>query len=221
MFKNKPVIGILATSNYLLTDDSFKDTYRYGNNYIKRIVDNGGIPLLIPYYDNKVIKDSLELCDGLLLPGGEKVLEVAFEVIDYFYKNNKPILGICLGMQTLGMYSIREKRILKKIESNINHRVNENIRDEHYLVHDVYIENDSKIYDIFNSDKLLVNSIHNYCISEVGKEFRASCKSEDGVIEGIEALNKEFVIGIQWHPEVLNQFNILFEKFVIECGKRV
>ena len=83
MFKNKPVIGILATSNYMLTEDSFKDTYRYGNNYIKRIVDNGGIPLLIPFYDNNIIDDTLEMCDGLLLPGGEKVLDVNFKVIDF------------------------------------------------------------------------------------------------------------------------------------------
>ena len=31
MDNKKPVIGILPTSNYLLTDDPFKDTYRYGN----------------------------------------------------------------------------------------------------------------------------------------------------------------------------------------------
>ena len=41
----KPVIGILATSNYMLTNDAFLDTYRYGNNYINRIVVNGGVPL--------------------------------------------------------------------------------------------------------------------------------------------------------------------------------
>ena len=85
----KPVIGILATSSYMESNDTFKDTYRYGNNYIKKIVDNGGIPLLIPYVDNKVIYETLEMCDGLLLPGGSKVLESNFKVVDYFYENNK------------------------------------------------------------------------------------------------------------------------------------
>ena len=219
MFKNKPVIGILATSNYMLTEDSFKDTYRYGNNYIKRIVDNGGIPLLIPFYDNNIIDDTLEMCDGLLLPGGEKVLDVNFKVIDYFYKNNKPILGICLGMQTLGMYSIREKRIIKKVESSINHRYNENIRDDYHYIHKVNIDKDSKLYSIFNKEELIVNSIHNFCITEVGKEFRVSALSEDGIIEGIEDKNKDFVIGIQWHPEIMDEFNIIFEKFVKACKK--
>ena len=111
MTKNKPVIGILATSNYMLTNDTFQDTYRYGNNYIKKIVENGGIPFLIPYVDEKIILEILAMCDGLLLPGGDRVRPVAFEVIDYFYKNKKPIFGICLGMQTLAMYSVNQEKI--------------------------------------------------------------------------------------------------------------
>ena len=81
----KCIIGILATSNYMITDDSFMDTYRFGNNYIKKIVENGAVPLLIPYVNEQVIEESLEMCDGLLLPGGTRIRPVDFEVIDYFY----------------------------------------------------------------------------------------------------------------------------------------
>ena len=49
MDRRKPVIGILPTSNYLQTDDPFKDTYRYGNNYINRIVENGDTVLVIEH----------------------------------------------------------------------------------------------------------------------------------------------------------------------------
>ena len=216
---NKPIIGILATSNYRLTDDSFKDTYRYGNNYIKRIIDNGGVPLLIPLYNNTIIHESLDMCDGLLLPGGEQVLPVNFDIIDYFYKKDKPILGICLGMQTLGMYSIREKRIIKKIDTGVNHWFNEGIRDNYTLVHKNKISKDSKLYNIIGKEEVKVNSIHNYCISEVGKDFNISALSSDGVIEGIESKDKKFVIGIQWHAEVLDEFNMIFEKFINACKK--
>ena len=106
MDSRKPIIGILPTSNYLLTDDPFKDTYRYGNNYINKIVENGGIPYLIPYVNDEIILDTLEMCDGLILPGGNRVVSTNFDVIDYFYNNNKPIMGICLGMQTIAMYSV-------------------------------------------------------------------------------------------------------------------
>lgn len=82
LVNKKPVIGILATSNYMVSDDCFLDTYRYGNNYIRKLVSLGAVPLLIPFCDEKVIEESLEMCDGLLLPGGNRIRPVNFEVID-------------------------------------------------------------------------------------------------------------------------------------------
>ena len=122
--KKKPIIGIIATSNYLQTDDSFADTYRYGNNYIKKLVELDAIPYLIPLLDNEIIPETLSICDGLLIPGGFKILPSTFDIIDYFYKNKKPILGICLGMQTLAMYSVNmyeNKRIIKKLDNGVDH----------------------------------------------------------------------------------------------------
>ena len=205
------------------SNDTFKDTYRYGNNYIKKVVENGGIPLLIPYINDKVIYESLSMCDGLLLPGGSKVIESNFKVIDYFYKSNKPILGICLGMQTIAMYSINReyenKRIIKKVDTGINHWPIELNRDNNEdLAHKVYIEENSKLFDIFNCSEMMVNSVHKYTIDSVGSEFKISIKSEDGLIEGIECIDdNRFVIGVQFHPEILPQYNVIFEEFIKRC----
>lgn len=223
----KPVIGILATSNYLVTDDTFKDTYRYGNNYINKIVLNGGVPLLIPFYDEKIIYETLEMCDGLILPGGERVRPVNFEVIDYFYKNNKPILGICLGMQTLAMYSVNIendsiKRIIKRIDNDNNHWPIELLRNNNdSLAHNIKIDKNSRLYEIIKQDEVMVNSVHKSTVLEVGSNFAISALSEDGLIEGIEYKGDDkFVMGVQFHPEVLPQFNGIFEKFILECEKR-
>ena len=114
----KIIIGILGTSEYMKTNDAFYDVYKYSNNYIKKIVENDAVPLLIPLVDDKLIEETLDMCDGLLLPGGRYIKEVNFKVIDYFYQRKKPILGICMGMQTLAMYSVNienkeRKRIIK------------------------------------------------------------------------------------------------------------
>lgn len=219
----KPVIGILATSNYMSNNDSFCDTYTFGNNYINKIVENGATPLLIPYVNNEIIYETLDMCDGLLLPGGNKILPSALKVIDYFYKKKKPILGICLGMQSLAVYSVNdnEKNVIQKIESDINHWPFEIYRDNNEaVVHDVYVDKNSKLYEVFNSDVINVNSVHNYMVTEVGNDFRVSIKSSDDVIEGIEYINDDnFVVGVQFHPEILPQFNNLFKVFIDKCRK--
>ena len=225
MDRRKPIIGILPTSNYLQTDDPFKDTYRYGNNYINRIVENGGIPYLIPYVNDKIIPETLEVCDGLLLPGGNRVIKSNFDVIDYFYKNNKPIMGICLGMQTIAMYSVNieeeNKRIIKNIDNGVNHWPIELYRDNvSSLAHKALVEKDTKLYDIFKVEEMDVNSVHKCTITEVGSKFRVSIKSSDGLIEGIEYNGDDkYIIGVQFHPEVLDQYNNIFKEFINRCKK--
>lgn len=225
MVKGKPVIGILATSNYMLTNDTFQDTYRYGNNYVKKIVECGGVPYFIPLEDEKIIPDTLDICDGLILPGGNRVRPVNFEIIDYFYKRNKPILGICLGMQTIAMYSVNmeneNKRIIKNIDNGVNHWPVELLRNNNdALVHKDYVLKDTKLYDIFKQEEIMVNSVHKNTITEVGPKFRVSIKSEDGLIEGIEYIdNDKFIIGVQFHPEILSQYKCIFDKFILECKK--
>lgn len=223
----KPIIGILPTSNYMVTNDTFADTYRYGNNYIKKIVENDAIPLLIPLSDEKVIEETLEICDGLILPGGNRIRPVNFEIIDYFYKVKKPIFGICMGMQTLAMYSVNMenneiKKIIKMIDNGVNHWPVELTRDNNdEVVHKDFIDKDSLLYSILQEQEIMVNSVHKNIITEVGSKFRISIRSEDNLIEGIEYKDDDcFIIGVQFHPEILPQFNNLFRVFIEECEKR-
>lgn len=226
MLKNKPVIGILPTSNYMQTNDTFLDTYRFGNNYIKKIIENGGIPYLIPYVNDEIILESLSFCDGLLLPGGDRVLPTNFKVIDYFFKEKKPIFGICLGMQTLCMYSVNQesgyKRIIKPIDNKVNHWPVELLRDNNdTVVHKDRVEKDSLFFRLLGSEIIEVNSVHKNTVMEVGSLFKRSITSEDGLIEGIEYNGSDrFIIGVQFHPEILPQFNALFKEFLNQCKKK-
>ena len=218
----KIVIGIVATSNYMLTDDCFKDHYRFGNNYIKKILENNALPYLIPICDDKVIEEVLDNVDGVIFPGGDRVTNYSLEIMDYCYKKKIPVLGICLGMQTMAMYSVnmnKKKKIIKKVEGHWPFNITRDNCLE--VTHKVIVDKDSKLFNIFKDKELMVNSLHNNTIEEVGDKFRVSIKSFDGEIEGIEYIDDDrFMIGVQFHPEILPQFNNIFSYFIKECEKR-
>lgn len=224
----KAVIGILATSEYMKTSSAFYDYYKFNNSYIKKIVENNAIPLLIPFVDDQIIEDTLDMCDGLILPGGKYIKDVNFKVIDYFYKKKKPILGICMGMQTLAMYSVNiensgTKRIIKSIDTGMDHWPIEVLRENlTTLVHKDYIKGDSLLYKILGKREIMVNSLHHNTITEVGSIFKVSAYSEDNLIEGIEYIGSDrFILGVQFHPEVLPMYNDIFKVFIKECEKGI
>lgn len=223
MISIKPVIGIAPNSTYMETSSSYLDSYVYANNFIKAILENGGIPYLIPYESDEIIYDVLDGIDGLLLPGGRKVSSTVFPLIDEFYNSGKPILGVCLGMQTLAMYSMKkdgiDKRILEKIPSNNHYPVEMNRMRDDLVTHEIRIKKGTKLYDLTKCTNASVNSVHNFCINEVGSDFIVSARSMDGVIEGIECRDpRRFVMGVQWHPEVLKRYDVIFKEFISQTS---
>ena len=75
----------------------------------KRIVHRG------PDAEGIYIDDEdLEIYDGFVMIGGGKIHPYHIQVIDYAIRNNKPFLGICMGMQALAIYFLvckeKEKR---------------------------------------------------------------------------------------------------------------
>lgn len=141
-----------------------------------------------------------KICDGFILQGGVDYTQEELEMVKYLYDNNIPTLGICLGMQMMGCI----KGKLKKV---INHNSKEK------YAHKVYIDKESKLYGILKKEIISVNSRHNECIKHTN--LNISAISSDNIIEAIEDKNKRFFIGVQWHPESLNDSNskLLFDNF--------
>jgi len=73
------------------------------------------------------------------------------------------------------------------------------------LYHSINIVKKSKLYDIFDKKKIYVNSFHHQAVKELGNNLVVSAMSEDGIIEGIESTAKEFLVGVQCHPECLTK----------------
>ena len=202
----KPIIGIIGIDDYSIKQ---KGTICIFENYRKAIIKYGGIPiiilppLLIDYYkirpkdtdkltksDKDILIKQINLCDGILIPGGSKRYEHHTFICDYCNKKNIPLLGICMGMQTMCNYNNYNQNIV--IENKFHNSKNN-------YKHLVTIDKNSKLFDILKEDKILVNSFHNYKISNSGSyEVSAFCND---VIEAVEKKEDLFNIGVQWHPE--------------------
>ncbi len=153
------------------------------------------------------IKKMINFCNGIILQGGEELNDLDKEITKYLYDENIPVLGICLGMQIMG--SVFNGVILNDAYHNIS-------RD---YVHYVKIDRNSKLYDILLKEYIFVNSKHNDRIYRTDLDVTGYCGD---IIESLEAKEKDFFIGVQWHPEYLNDDNSdnLFNAFIEACKKR-
>lgn len=236
----KPIIGITTFNEH-------KDQRNYNSvdyNYINSVTLAGGVPVLLPIINSKEdIKEYLNNIDGLIFSGGEDILPAIYEENpinelraisterDFFeielfklaYDMDKSILGICRGIQLINVASggTLYQDIYVQRENTLGHSPTK--IEISSLYHFIDIEKGSKLFDIFNEDKIMVNSFHHQSIKNVSHEFRITARSYDGIIEAIEAKNKKFVIGVQWHPEALvvnyPEFIKLFKEF-INAAKR-
>ena len=172
-----------------------------------------GIPILIlpvdkedlsykNLYSEEDIKDLervLNLCDGFILPGGDTWYRLDEVVIDYAIRRDKPLLGICLGMQVLSKVLSGGKEIAYDNTIKNNTLINHLEPNKDY-VHSVIIDKNSKLYSIIGEEKIWVNSRHSYHVPELDNTLICA-RSSDGLIEGVELKDKKFIIGVQWHPE--------------------
>lgn len=164
-------------------------------------------------YDNSLIDtDVLNNCDGIIFQGGSDIYPYHFQILDYAIKNNIPVLGICMGHQIIGLYSINSQSEEELIKVD-----NHNNKD---LKHKITTTKDS-ILNKTLGDNPLVNSRHEYALKEVKLPFKVTALSEEGIIEGIEYVdNNHFVIGVQFHPEDLKNTENFYNFFLKEVLKR-
>lgn len=69
----------------------------------------------------------------------------------------------------------------------------------------------------------MVNSFHHQAIKELAPEFKVTALADDGIIEGIERAGDRFVVGVQWHPEMMAKTDAnsqqIFAAFVQQCSR--
>lgn len=155
------------------------------NKEIEEVISYyGGIPIGITRYSEEV----LESLDGAILQGGEEYTNIDLDILTYLYKRDIPTLGICLGMQTMGILFHGK---MSKVENHYELEKQE--------VHPVYVDKESKFYSKVRLEEFYVNSRHHEILTKTSLDIVGV--SSDGVMEILEDKKKKFFIGVQWHPE--------------------
>jgi putative glutamine amidotransferase len=142
--------------------------------YERAIEEAGGEPVRIPLdQPAATVKQIMERCDGVLLPGSSADVEPAKfgadrsphtaaadiprETVDGLllqdaYSHRKPILGICYGLQSLNVY--RNGSLIQhvpdflpeELRTRVNHEAGKSVP----VAHSVEVQRDSKLAEIID-----------------------------------------------------------------------
>lgn len=179
--------------------------YIVRRNYAEAIREAGGIPVILSY-DIAEIPRYLECFSGFLITGGTpnvtvKPLRTDFEMalIGAALDAGRPLLGICNGMQMIGLTlgGTLIDSIPDEIETAAEH-LPFAVPDR--FGHRIAIAPGTRLAGLAQAATAEVNSLHRQGIGGSGS-FVVSAVAPDGVAEAIEGLTEGYCVGLQWHPE--------------------
>ena len=181
-------------------------------------------------------------CDGLILCGGNDVSpffygqsslfceepdikrdKIEMELFRSYMELNKPVLGICRGMQLINVALGGD---LKQDIGDYLHLFHSKWNEPDYRIHPVRTKEGSVLRDVYG-ETFMVNSCHHQAIDHLGTGLRAVAWAESGIIEAVEHENHP-VFAVQFHPEKMCFLKrrmdtadgaFLFQRFLEICGQ--
>jgi putative glutamine amidotransferase len=236
----KPLIGITTNQS---TNIHGHPTVMLMQSYVNAILQAGGVPVLIPSMIHNDGWDALySRLDGILFSGGGDIgLElspgephpritevdperdsVEMKLIQASASNGKPFLGICRGCQVVNVAlgGTLYTHIPDQLPNALDHSCPGNLRT--VLVHEVKIEEGTRIAEILGEPIVKVNSLHHQGLKDIAPSLRVAGHAPDGLVEAVELPDHPFGLAVQWHPEWLTDQEStrnLFRKFVEAAGK--
>lgn len=175
---------------------------------------------IVPY--GMDIEEVVRRCDGLLLPGGgdvnpavygefdasikydEEIDTLDLQLIQAFQQAEKPMLGICRGMQMINV--ARHGTLLHDLDVLGYHH----LHNKHQVYdHIIHITKDGVLSPMLQ-DGQKVNSFHHQAIAQLGEGLTVCATAPDGIIE---AISGKHILGVQWHPERLLEAEVTWQLF--------
>ena len=211
----RPIVGVMP-----LWDEE-KDSIWMLPGYLDGVAQAGGLPVIFPFSaDEQDLDQLIRLCDGFLLTGGhdvspdlyhetplpglvsccEKRDEMETRVLAKALEEDKPILGICRGIQLINaafggtLYQDLPSQHPSAVEHHQHAPYN-------VPCHAVTVAPDSPLYDCLGVRTLAVNSYHHQAVKTLAEELKPMAVSPDGLVEALYRPESRFLWAVQWHPE--------------------
>ncbi len=245
-FKNAiDTVNIAMPGKYF----NISDSYISINNALEHAAVHQGYNAnlkMINITEDIDIEVELKECDGILLtPGfGERAVEGMIKCAEHAMENSIPFLGICYGAQLFFIAFCRKYLGLKganstEIDPNTPYPVIDLLESQKYVEEKggsmrlgglkVVLEEGTRLYKAYQRKEITERFRHRYhiqskYISEEAKQKGLIVSSQDKtgqIINSIE-LNRDFMVGVQFHPEFKSKPykpSALYSAFIKECIK--
>ncbi|HEY2320070.1 MAG TPA: gamma-glutamyl-gamma-aminobutyrate hydrolase family protein [Solirubrobacteraceae bacterium] len=211
-----------------------------GLTYLRALERAGALPVVVPPLSVELVEPLLDRFDGLCMSGGPDLdpgaygerrhartgpVEIELDVFELALARaadarGMPILAICRGMQVLNVArgGSLHQHLPDVVGEGINHRQSE---AGARLTHWVSLDPATRLAATLDRRRVKVNSFHHQGVARLGHDLAVVGRASDATIEGIEATDREFVVGVQWHAESLvarPEQAALFAAFV-DCAR--
>ncbi|GGV28354.1 gamma-glutamyl-gamma-aminobutyrate hydrolase family protein [Paenarthrobacter nicotinovorans] len=220
-----PRIGIPIRLSGLgcgVSDPVLKEAERAFDAVVSLILGSGAEAVLISPAGDLELEETFASCHGFVLPGGGDVNPALFggsaedpslfgvdatqdsldlAAIQYGIDHGIPVLGICRGMQLLNV-AYGGSLHIDLGPSSVSHvsKGEEGSRD--FSVHEVELKRGSRVAVAFDGEsRIPVASFHHQAVDLLGDGLRPTAVADDGLLEAIESVDDNWIVGIQWHPE--------------------
>ena len=213
-------------------------------NYTDAVAAAGGVPMPLVDHGADSAASYIEMIDGLLLTGGPDIDPARYgaephlkcklvhprrenfeaELTRLAIERGVPILGICLGHQTINV--ALGGTLIQHLPDSVPGYPLEHAGDGKNPMprHSVALDPASRLAAVLGTHAVEVTTSHHQAVDRVGRDLRVVAHAPDGVIEAMESADGDQVVVVQWHPEFLaaesDVHRRLFEDLVERAQRR-